>query len=133
MNIEPPIRGQDAHGSGEYGAPRGDHTHKGVDLSCCKGSKIHPCRAGEVTKIGYPYNPNDAKKGYLRYVQVTDADGFEHRYFYIKPMVKVGDHVDSIDIIGESQGLIEIYPGITDHIHYEVKLYGSFVDPRRFL
>ena len=133
MNVEPPIRGQDVHGEGYYGAPRGSRTHNGVDMACCPDSLIKATRRGKVTKIGYPYNPEDAKKGFLRYVQVTDVDGFDHRYFYVRPKVRVGDEVEVDGVIGKAQDMDQIYPGITPHIHYEVKLFGSFVDPRRFL
>ncbi len=142
MNAELPVRGFDSHGSGAYMAPRGDHFHRGVDLACYKGTKIKAECAGRVTKIGYPYSqgiPDPAwsdnriakflRKKALRYVQVTDYMGVEYRYFYINPLVKLDDTVNYGDILGESQGLIDIYPGIIDHIHYEMRADGHYLDP----
>ena len=44
----------------------------------------------------------------------------------------VGDVVERGDIIGYAQGLAEIYPGITEHVHWEVMKPGKgkqFRDP----
>lgn len=133
IKITPPIRGQDSQGRGEFCAPRGDHTHQGIDLACMRGSLVRSVCAGKVTKIGYPYNPEDKVKGHLRYVQVTDNNGFDVRYFYIIPRVKVGDNVLTDWILGEVQGLTDIYPGITDHFHFEVKKNGEIINPHEYL
>ena len=142
MNITPPVRGQDAHGSGRFGDPRGDHKHRGIDYACFKGSMVKSVCAGKVTKIGFPYSqgsPDESwdwekrdkflRKKALRYVQVTDKDGRDHRFFYVVPYVTVGDSVDESTIIGETQGLADIYPGITDHFHYEIKVGGKIINP----
>ena len=133
ITITPPLRGQDSQGSGEFGAPRGNHTHQGIDLACMKDSLVRSVSAGSVTKIGYPYNPEDPEKGHLRYVQVTDRNGFDVRYFYIEPMVKLGDSVLSGYAIGKVQGLTDIYKGITDHFHFEVKQNGKIINPHTYL
>jgi murein DD-endopeptidase MepM/ murein hydrolase activator NlpD len=133
LKIIPPLRGQDSQGSGAFGASRGSRTHNGIDIACMKGSQVLSVCAGKVTKLGYPYNPNDEKKGHLRYVQVTDKDGNDVRYFYVKPSVKVGDTVLSDWIIGEVQGLTDIYEGITDHYHFEVKKDGAIINPHDYL
>jgi len=135
MKIHPPIRGNDIHGSGEYGAPRGSRTHKGIDIACYAGSEIESVCDGKITKIGYPYNPSDAKKGHLRYVQVTDGGGYDVRYFYCLPLhdLKVGDSVSKGEKVAQSQGLLEIYPGITDHFHFEVKYQGEHQNPYDYL
>lgn len=129
MLIAPPIRGNDNFGSGAFGASRGGRSHNGVDVACYAGSSILALKPGKVTKLGYPYNPNNEKKGHLRYVQVTH-EGKNYRYFYVSPSVRVGDEVRVGDVLGKAQGLLKIYPGITDHIHFEIKLAdGSFEDP----
>lgn len=134
ITIIPPKRGQDSQGSGEFGAPRSDNrTHMGIDIACMEGSKVIAPAHGTVTKIGYPYNPDDPKKGHLRYVQITEKEHFHCRYFYVLPMVRVGDNVRAGDIIGIVQGLTKIYPGITDHFHYEVKSRGAFINPEEYL
>lgn len=123
MKASLPVRGQDDHGSGHYGASRGDHKHRGIDYSCYPGTAIYPYFPGKVTKLGYPY----ADKLEFRYVQVTDIAGYDHRYFYIEPSVRLGDEVTENTVIGYSQELP--YEGITQHVHYEVKVDGINIDP----
>lgn len=133
IKIIPPQRTWDKFGGGAFGAPRGDRKHMGIDLACWEGSSITTPHAGKVTKIGFPYNPDDPKKGRLRYVEILEQDLYRCRYFYVFPSVSPGDIVHPGDIIGTAQGLTKIYPGITDHFHYEVKKGGSFVDPNEYL
>lgn len=133
MKVQPPIRGYDKWGNGAFNAPRGDHTHQGIDIACYKGTTVLAVSAGKVTKIGYPYNPNNEKKGHLRYVQVTDKDGIDVRYFYIESLVSVGDTVEKDEAIGVTQGLEDVYPGITDHFHFEVKQNGRVLNPNKYL
>jgi len=128
------IRGTDKHGSGAYGASRGSRTHKGVDLITLKDEMIGSFCCGVVTKIGYPYNPiKHPNKGHFRYVQVTDVDGIAVRSFYLNPLVEVGDLVEVGSIIGQSQDLLEVYEGMTQHIHVEIKKQGEFLNPVEYL
>ena len=142
----PKERGQDAHGSGAYLAPRGSHKHHGIDMCCSKGSYVLSVSAGRVTKIGFPYSQARAGKDLseweakkhnikksMRYVQVTDHNGYDVRYFYIEPLVKLGDRIEEDDILGQSQGLSKAYPAITDHFHFEVKKDGEYVNPHEYL
>jgi murein DD-endopeptidase MepM/ murein hydrolase activator NlpD len=126
------IRGSDGYGSGHYGAPRKGRKHSGIDIVIHKNEAITAFEDGTVSKIGFPYNPNDAKKGHLRYIEITVASNDRHRYFYVDAFFSVGDVVERGDIIGYAQGLTEIYPGITEHIHFEVMKPGKgkqFRDP----
>jgi len=133
LTIKPPLRGYDSQGSGAFGAPRGNRTHKGIDLSCVKDSEVLSVCDGEVTKLGYPYSPTDHKKGHLRYVQITDENGYDVRYFYIKPMVIVGSKIKAGTTLGKVQGLAHIYEGITEHYHFEVKKDGEIINPHDYL
>lgn len=124
------IRGNDIHGSGAWQAPRGDRKHNGVDIICSIFQAICSDVDGKVTKVGYPYNPNDDKKGHLRYVEVTDSQKARVRYFYISPTVKKGDLIEKGDQLGTSQSLCGIYPKITQHYHLEVIAY---VEPLEYI
>lgn len=129
--VQPPVRGNDIFGSGHYLAPRGTRIHKGVDFEVCIGTRILAVKSGVVTKIGRPYaNPD---KAHYRYVQVTDGDGFDTRYFYINPVVTVGDKIADRQELGKVQSLQATYPGITDHCHFEVKKNGHFINPWFYL
>jgi len=127
------IRGYDSQGAGHYGASRGSRIHVGIDFVTEKDQEVKSLCKGVVTKIGYPYSPEDKQKGHLRYIQVTDKRGFNTRYFYVFPEVNVGDVVLKGEVIGISQNLTKIYRGITQHFHFEVKRKGEFVNPHHYL
>ncbi len=130
MKATLPIRLSDKFGSGAYRAKRGDRWHRGVDLSAYAGTLIFPIRPGNVTKLGYPYKDDLS----FRYVQVTDlVSRLDFRYFYLEPLVSEGDLV-GLDIpIGKVQDLTKKYPGITNHVHFEVKDGSRYSDPNDFL
>lgn len=134
MFILPTMRWTDSFGAGWYGAPRGSRTHHGVDLGAYPGMPIISVSEGYISKIGYPYNPDNPKKGHLRYVQVT-LGNTDYRYFYVKPSygIEIGKLVNPGDQIGTAQGLENVYPGITDHIHFEIKVDGEFVNPLDYI
>ena len=126
MHISSTIRKQDSYGSGEFEAPRGGHKHRGIDFSI----NVHAVSSGEITKLGYPYSDDLS----YRYVQITDVNGYDVRYFYIEPNVKVGDKIHAGAIIGQMQDLGKRYPGITPHWHFEVKdKNGNIVNPHDYL
>lgn len=129
IKVTTPFRGTDSHGSGAFGASRGSRKHNGIDFSAQPNSRVHSVCAGEVTKLGYPYSDD---LGY-RYIQITDTDGYDVRYFYVRPLVVDGDHVGFDEAIGFVQDLDQRYKGITPHIHFEVKKDGEFVDPEKYL
>ena len=125
-----PVRSWDAHGSGEYGAPRGERTHNGVDFAAMPESGCLSLNTGTVTKLGYPYADDLS----YRYVEVTDNDGYRCRYFYIDPAVELGDVVCAGAVLGHVQTLEPRYPRITDHVHFEViGPDGQYVDPNQYV
>lgn len=122
-------RMQDRWGLGHFGAPRGDRAHNGQDYCCPPGSDVLSPVDGLITKLGYPYS-DDAS---FRYVQITDLAGRDHRIFYVEPCVWVGQRIHDGDSIGQSQDLNDRYPEISQHIHYEIRYKGEFLDPEEFL
>lgn len=136
MIIKPPARTVDNWGQGHYGAPRGSRKHKGVDFACYPGSEVCAEKYGRVTKIGFPYADDDDFDGRpdFTYVEIQDPTGNKGRYFYVEPSVKVGDMVQSGQVIGTTQELGKKYPDITEHMHFEVKdKDGKFFDPSEYL
>lgn len=120
-----PFRGIDAKGGGHYGASRGGRIHRGVDLTCESKTPVGSPVRGKVTKLGWPYAGNFN----IRYVEIT-SEAYRYRVFYVSPTVAVGDTVELGDIIGASQSLKHLHPGITDHVHLEIKdLEHRFIDP----
>ena len=135
MNLR--IRGSDQWGSGKYYASRGGRHHNGLDIVVKPGQQIRPLTGGKVSKIGFPYDPQDDSKGYLRYIQIMDSNGFELRYFYLAPSVTVTQYVTINSVIGFAEDLTKIYPGITNHYHFEVLTFLNdqkvFINPVHYL
>lgn len=119
------VRGCDKWGCGYFGAPRGDHTHNGIDYVIKPEMQILSPVIGEITKHGYPYADDLS----FRYVQITDKDGKDHRILYCEPILPIGRTVKEGTVIGFSQKLTERYPGITPHCHYEIKDKGEYLNP----
>ena len=117
-------RVSDAWGAGHYGAPRGDRKHNGQDYLIDPDCQVLSPVDGMITKLGLPY-PNSE----YRYVEVTTEAGYRHRVFYIWPVLDKGKRVKEGQVIGISQDIGKKYPGMPNHIHYEVKFQNKFIDP----
>ena len=137
-----PVRGTDNYGSGAYLASRGNRQHKGIDLACYPNTRISLLligidSVGKVTKIGMPYEDNprtEYKESLYKYVQVTTPSNIDIRIFYITPILEVGQFITADDVLGISQNLQPVYPGITHHIHIEVKSgNGNYLDPKKYI
>ena len=112
-----------------FGAPRGSRTHRGIDLACYAGSKVFCPVSGVFTKYGYPYGDDLS----YRYVQITDNDGRDHRFFYVESLSTIGDYIEAGEVIGRVQNIATRYPNMTQHVHYEVRANSKFVDPLGFI
>lgn len=119
-------RGCDAFGCGDYGASRGSRDHRGIDYAATPGEDVVAVIGGEVTRIGWPYANAD-----YRYIEITSDDGYVVREMYVSPDANlvVGSQVTQGEVIGTVQSLQPRYPGITDHIHVEVRENGVVIDP----
>lgn len=85
---------------------------------------------GVVSKIGYAYADDLS----WRYVEITDSAGAWWRYFYVAPILSVGDPVTAGVIIGQCQDIAARYAGITPHFHLEViNAHGEYVNPTGFV
>ena len=109
--------------SSEYG-PRWGSTHTGIDLAAPAGTHIYSWRSGTVTFAGW-------SGGYGNFIIVDHGDGFVTRYAHCsKIAVTKGQTVSQGQVIG--------YVGTTgnstgNHLHFEVKVNGNFVNPRNYL
>ena len=119
-------RGCDGFGCGHYSAPRGSRDHAGIDYEANAGADVVAVIGGEVTRIGWPYANAD-----YRYIEITTDDGYVVREMYVSPDANlvVGSQVTQGEVIGTVQSLQPRYPGITDHIHVEVRENGVVIDP----
>ena len=129
------IRGLDNWGAGHYGASRdsGKRSHKGVDLVNHTNEAIEAFESGTVSKIGYPYSPEDPEKCHYRYIEIICSATTRHRYMYTESLVQAGDIVEKGSIIGWAQDLGTAYPGITQHVHFSIIENGKRIDPTGWL
>lgn len=122
----------DSAGDGRFGASRGTRLHKGIDFECFPGQVLVGGISGTVTKHGYCYGDDLT----WRYVQVTDVNGLNHRFFYVDPLIPVGECVGPESHIGVAQDITRRYPGqgMVPHVHYEVMTgSGEHLDPGQFV
>ncbi len=126
-----PIRQPEDSGDGAYGASRagGKRVHYGIDFNCYPRSTIYSTVEGVVTKLGSPYDFEPDDEIIYRYVQITHlASDQDHRFFYVDPVVAIGDEIKVGDPIGISQDISARHPPpkgkapMTNHMHYEVKV-----------
>ena len=98
--------------------------HAGLDFKGAHGSPIHAAAAGIVSYVG-------GMSGYGNVVQVDHGHGIMTRYAHLSGFnARVGDHVipgqqiARMGSTGRSTGT---------HLHFEVRVNGTAVNPRRFL
>jgi peptidoglycan LD-endopeptidase LytH len=114
------VRGNDTFGSGDFGASRdgGKREHEGVDYVIAPGAAVHAPISGEVARLGYAYRG----EGGYRIVEIVNSETkIKARVLYVAPTVEVGDVVVAGQEIGAAQDLNARYPGITNHVHVELR------------
>ena len=135
----------------EYGLTRGTDTHKGIDFRAPIGTKLYAVCAGTVrirnpspeevtTGLAEPPG-SDANKNARagKFVEITRADGVKARYLHmslIEPDI-IAKHLATPRgsvVAGEAIGLTGDLgaPG-QPHLHFEVKIGTTPVNPRRYL
>lgn len=118
-------RSSDPYGSGQFGAPRDHHSrqHHGLDISASPGDDVLSPIAGNLVREAIPYAPFTG----LLIEGTGEYAGYSAKLFYVEArqcgQVKAGTP------IGHVQDLQNKYPGITNHVHMEVRYRGKLVSP----
>ena len=127
------VRGCDRYGCGAFGATRtgpGGRTypHQGADYVANSNQNVLAVTDGTVTGIGIVYTNSTN----YRYVQITTSDGYIVREMYVRPLdtIRIGSGVTAGQVIGSAQSLQSRYPGITDHIHVEIRQNRQLINPQ---
>jgi murein DD-endopeptidase MepM/ murein hydrolase activator NlpD len=111
--------------------PYGDcpHFHQGIDIVAPEGTPVHASGDGVVAYIGWNY-ADGADPAWI--VIIAHSTSLETWYAHMQPRypVQQGEHVRAGQTIG--------YEGNTGHstgahLHWAVRLNGTFVNPRLFL
>ena len=122
-------RVRDYYGSGQFHASRGRRLHNGLDLVSRPNEFVKSPIKGVLTREANPYRDDPRFKGVL--IKGTgEFDGIEVKLFYVMGL-KCGN-VEQGEVIGTAQDLSIKYPGITNHIHMEVKEFGLVTSPNKF-
>lgn len=119
----------DNWGCGHFGASRGSLRHRGIDFVAALNDLVFAPIAGVVSRFGIPYS--DPKKKYFRYVEIVASDGSQHRIMYVNPSKRldIGSKVEAGALLGQAQNIAAYYRGMKNHVHYEIKKDGKYIDP----
>lgn len=121
-----PVNGSITSGFGWRNSPweDGSELHPGIDIATNMGTPVVATADGEVVKSGW-------SGGYGNIVQINHGNGIETIYGHNSQIaVSVGQSV--------RKGQVISYAGSTGrstgpHVHYEVRVNGSAVDPMKYL
>ncbi len=122
----PVAQGYIVSGYGSRTDPIDGHAgmHRGIDFDAPYGSDIHAVADGVVTWSGQ-------RSGYGNVVDVDHGNGYMTRYAHNqKNLVKEGERVKAGDVIAK-MGSTGRATG--SHVHFEVWLNGSVVNPNQYL
>ncbi len=119
-----PVPYDEATISSVFGEHRGSSRHQGVDLTAPKGTNVRTTADGRVTFAG-------RSGDFGRLVIVEHSGGYETRYAHLKSIeVKKGGKLKRGAILG-TVGKSGNANGF--HLHYEVRLQVTPVNPRSYL
>lgn len=119
-------RRTDGFGSGQYGAPRGSGTHHGLDVVARAGEDVMSPIDGVVVREALPYANDPSYRGIL--IRGTgEWSGIEVKMFYV--IGRKSGQVAAGEVVGTAQDISMKYPGITNHVHLEVRQDGIEVPP----
>jgi hypothetical protein len=101
--------------------------HPGIDIGMLRSLDIHAAAPGVVTAVGY----TAGFEGYGNIVLVDAGRGLQVLYAH---MSRVRAHVGERVVPGELLGIAGCTGSCTGtHLHFEVRVHGTAVDPVRFL
>ena len=107
-----------------WGASRGNRMHQGHDIGAAHGANVVAAESGTVITVSYG-------SGYGNYVTIAHGNGIQTLYSHLSSAaVSVGQQVSRGQVVG--------YVGstgnaTTPHLHFEVFVNGTRVDPERWL
>lgn len=102
----------------------GADTHKGIDLAANTGTPVYAADAGTVTTAGYSPSAGN-------WIVINHGDGFVTKYMHLSSInVNEGDEVRKVQKIG---GVGSTGNSTGPHLHFQVELNGTPVNPENYL
>ncbi len=124
MPVKASVRWTSGFGGRDDPLGRGYRQHEGQDLAGDYGTAIYATADGVVTYAGW-------QSGYGRLIKIQHSFGIETRFGHLSQIrVEVGQRVSRGDKIGD-MGNSGRSTGT--HLHYEVRIGGSAVNPIKFI
>lgn len=109
--------------SSSYGNRHGK-MHTGIDLAANYGTLVYSWKAGTVIFAGY-------KGNYGNFIEIEHNDGTVSRYAHLSKIlvskgqyISKGQNIGKVGSTGNSTG---------NHLHFEVKVNGNFVNPINYI
>lgn len=110
--------------TGVFGEWRGDHAHSGLDIAAPNGTPIRAADSGSVVIAGWT-------GGYGQYTCIQHTGTMSTCYAHQSRIdVSVGRNVSQGETIGAVGNTGHSFG---DHLHFEVRINGSAVDPTGYL
>ena len=114
------LRGTDSQGSGHFGAPRGNRTHKGLDVRVGKFAPVYALYNCVINRIGTVYT-SDPQFKLIEIIGIGKHKGLRTKIMYATCDDSIiGKTFSQFEQIGISQDLTNKYVGITNHLHIEI-------------
>ena len=106
--------------------------HSGIDIGAGYGDSVMAAKAGTVISVDYPFpGQNTGGSGYGNYIIIDHGNGLSTLYGHMRSIsVSSGDYVTAGQYLGEV-GSTGTSSG--PHLHFEVRVNGSTVDPTEYL
>ena len=123
------MRGDDDWGSGAFNAPRGERKHRGIDIITSPGEEIYCPIDGRIVRVAEPYDDEPRYNGLLL-AGSGSWEGYEIKLFYLDGF-SLGP-IEQGALMARSEDISIRYPGITNHVHLEVRRDGDLLDPTSF-
>ena len=107
--------------------------HTGVDFACAAGTPIVAVKSGVVVTSKALKRPNGSYRSYGEYIVINHFDGTMTLYAHMLPgsrmvfegdTVAQGQQIGQVGTTGNSTG---------NHLHFEVRINGSPVNPTQYL
>lgn len=106
---------------------KGKYHHDGVDITSTRGASVVATGPGKVISV----KKSDLLAGFGNYIEIDHGYGYITRYAHLDDItVRVGEKVlkgFKIGTVGSTGG------SIAPHVHYEVAVNGTNVDPLQYL
>lgn len=130
VNTDGKLRECDSQGCGHYGAPRGSRKHKGIDFVTRDRQGIFAPFDCEIGRYGDPYG--DGQYSLVEIIGVGAYRGWKAKVMYISPLYDVKKVLKKGDMLCVADSIARRYPGITDHVHFELYFNGVLKDPTKY-